>query len=272
MSKNLTLLIPGNPSVPGIYEPFLKSVTTSLNLEDSPSFVLPHLGQCNRLVKRHKNLNVHDVIEDHKENIHKLIQEYLPEKVILIGHSLGSAITISLYKDFSKKIDNFVVLCPFLGPSENNKGYLKLFANPITRMGMEGITYSALKSQKLSYHIFKRWLGETPFNHHIPNEIKKPYYTKNFFTLVSNYFDDFEKLNLKREIKEMCPQKSFFIFAPNDYWVPDDTIFHLPQNSHFRKLQDISHDFCLREDQYSRVAKAIAKHLKSLNNEWINFS
>lgn len=261
--KTILLLIPGNPSVPGIYEPFLNQVKEDLSLSGQVlARVLPHLGQCNQEFKDHGNIRVHDVVRGHKKTINRLLETHQPDRLILMGHSLGSAVTISLYQDFKEKADAFVILCPFLGPSQNNKRYLKMFANPLTQAGMKGITYTALKSRKVSHEVFKRWLGENPFNEHIPNEIKKPYYVKNFFSLVSNYFSDFDEIDVKGRVKEMCPEKSFFVFAPNDYWVPDESINHLPESARYKKLDSISHDFCLKEEQYRDVSKAIAQNLR----------
>ncbi|MCR9203519.1 MAG: alpha/beta hydrolase [Halobacteriovoraceae bacterium] len=261
--KTLLLLIPGNPSVPGIYEPFLNQIQEDLNLTGSVySRVLPHLGQCNREFKDHGNIRVQDVVREHKRTIRKMLETHQPDRLILIGHSLGSAVTISMYQDFKEVADAFVILCPFLGPSRNNEKYLKMFSHPVTKAGMKGITYTALKSQKVSHQVFKKWLGPNPFNEHIPNEIRKPYYIKNFFSLVSNYFADFDELDVKGRIQEMCPKKSFFLFAPNDYWVPDESINHLPKEAKYKKLSNISHDFCLKETQYRDVSKAIANHLQ----------
>ncbi len=270
-TKSLVLLIPGNPSVPGIYDPFLNQVIEDLNLHgEVVSKVLPHLGQCNQRSMKFKNVRVQDVIADHKKTIKILVEENRPQRVILIGHSLGSAVTICLYRDLSNIVDKFIIVCPFLGPSPNNEKYLKLFQNPITRLGMKGITYSGLKIHKISHQVFKTWLGENPFNEHIPREIRKPYYIKNFFSLVSNYFTDFEELNLKERVKEMDPKKSFFIFAPNDYWVPEETVHHLPESSYFFQCPDINHDFCLRKEQYQSVSKAITSHLlKEMKSESI---
>jgi pimeloyl-ACP methyl ester carboxylesterase len=262
--KNLILLIPGNPSVPGIYDPFLNQVVHDLDLEGSIiSRVLPHLGQCNQRNIKLRNVRVHDVVDDHRKTIIGLIEEHTPDRVILIGHSLGSAVTISLCRDLSESIDHFIVLCPFLGPSENNKRYLKMFQNPITRLGMIGITHSGLLSPKVSRRIFKRWLGENPFNEHIPKEIKKPFYLKHFFSLVSNYFADFDDLNIRARLAEMDPQKSLFVFAPNDYWVPDDSITFLPEQSKIHHCSDIGHDFCLKESQYKKVSEVISSHLNN---------
>lgn len=261
--KTLLILIPGNPSVPGIYEPFLNQVKLELGSDNYViDLVLPHLGQCNSKQIDHGNIRVHDVINDHKEKIKSLRVEHQPDRVILVGHSLGSAVTISMYEDFKETVDTFIILCPFLGPHTQNSRYLKMFSNPLTQAGMKGITYAALKNEKVSHQVFKKWLGENPFNQHIPKEIKKTFYLKNFFSLVSNYFVDFEELDVKGRLKEMCPHKSFFIFAANDYWVPDDDILHLPKGAKYKKLHHISHDFCLREEQYKDVAIEIASYLK----------
>lgn len=258
---NLILLIPGNPSVPGIYDPFLKQVVSDLKLDgETIHRVLPHLGQCNQVKVKYKRITVRDVIEDHRQTIRNLISTYTPGKIILIGHSLGSSVAISLYEEFSLVVDKFYILCPFLGPSKNNTGYLKLFRNPITRMGMKGITYAGLKNEKVSFMFFERWLGRTPFTQHIPREISKPYYIKNFFSLVSTYMEDFQELDLATKVKAMDMTKTFFIFAPNDYWVPEEAIQVLPDQMPFKKCDGISHDFCLRENQYKEVSFAMAQH------------
>lgn len=264
--KTLILLIPGNPSVPGIYDPFLNQVVTDLELQGPvEKKVLPHLGQCNQRVSKIKNIRVQDVVHDHLTTIEKLIKEHKPHKTILIGHSLGSAVTISLYRDLSQSVDQFVVLCPFLGPSKNNERYLKLFRNKVTRMGMIGITHTGLAHPRVSRKIFKRWLGDNPFNDHIPREIKKPNYLHHFFTLVSNYFEDFSELDVKERVSEMDPQKSFFVFAPNDYWVPPESVKHLAKGAKHRTCEDISHDFCLKDYQYKVVSSVIKEHLQSID-------
>ena len=262
--KTLVLLIPGNPSVPGIYDPFLSDVVNRLELTGEViSKVLLHLGQCNKRIVKRRKITVRDVIDDHKLRIRELITLYSPDKIVLIGHSLGSAVTISLYENFSHIIDEFLVLCPFLGPSKNNEGYLKLFKNPISRLGMKGITYTGLKNKKVSHEIFRRWLGETPFTEHIPAEISKPYYVKNFFSLVSTYFEEFEELQVRERVKKMKGDHSFFLFAPNDYWVPDETIDALPSDVPRKRLSEISHDFCLRKQEYSIVSSTLSEHLNA---------
>ena len=262
--KRLIILIPGNPSVPGIYNPFLKDLSDKIaTLCDTQYKILPHYGQCNLRKIKKKSINVHDVVEDHKTNIKKLITESNADHVTLIGHSLGSAVTILLYQEFKNKINDFIILCPFTGPSPNNTRYLKMFKNPVSRLGMKGITYSVLANKKVSHFAFKKWLGKNPFNEHIPKEIKKPRYLKNFFSLVSNYMKDFEELDVKYELHRMGPENTYFLFAKEDYWVPNAVISHLPKKTKYDILDDIQHDFCLFEDQYKKVSEKIFSHIKS---------
>ena len=264
--KDLIILIPGNPSVPGIYEPFLQQLIEDIGLQgEAISKILPHLGQCNEKFIKHKKVSVYDVIEDHKHSILSLYEKHQPKRLFLIGHSLGSGVTISLHNELSDLVDEFIILCPFLGPSKNNVNYLRMFRNPVTRLWMKNLSHSLLLNKKVSKKVFQTWLGENPFNEHIPREIKKPYYIRNFFSLVSHYIEDFNELQLKNEIKVMNAEKSFFLFAPNDYWVPDETINFIPKNSSFRKLESISHDFCLKKEQYLEVSKAVSQHILAKN-------
>ena len=264
--KTLILLIPGNPSVPGVYDPFLEQVVLDLKPQGEViSKVLPHLGQCNERNIKLKSVSVMDVVNDHRKTITNLFKKHSPQQTILIGHSLGSAVTICLSEDLEHMIDQFIILCPFLGPSPNNVGYLKLFENPITRFGMIGITHTGLANSKISKRIFKRWLGDNPFNELIPREIKKPFYLRHFFSLVSNYFSDFDKLKIREKVAKMNPEKTYFIFAPNDYWVPDDSTKYLHQKSKYTRCVEISHDFCLKEHQYKLVSKEISSYFKSIS-------
>jgi pimeloyl-ACP methyl ester carboxylesterase len=264
LMSELVILIPGNPSVPGIYEHFIKQVVTDLKKGKEVTYkILSHLGQCNNRITIRNNITVHDVINDHRDQILKLIKKYSPEKIILIGHSLGSSVTIFLYQELSSIIDEFIVLCPFIGPSENNVKYLKMFKNPVIRFGMKNLSHTILLNKKISHAFFKKWLGDNPFNEHIPKEIKKPYYIKNFFSLASNYINDFEELDIQERMLRMKPQKTLFVFASNDFWVPEEIMNQLSKSSNLYLCKDIQHDFCLSKEQYQTVSTIIKNHYQS---------
>lgn len=260
---NLYLLLPGNPSVPGVYDSFLNSVVeTHARAGESFKYVLPHLGQCNQNKFKGKHVSIRNVFDDHLLTIQALISQHKATNVYLIGHSFGSAVTIELYEELKEQVTKFVVLCPFLGASDNSIRYLKMFKNPISRLGMQAASYSILANQKFSESFFRRWLGDNPYNSHIPREIKKPRYIKNFFSLVSEYIEVFPKLELQKKLSKMDPIHSFFLFAENDYWVPSKTRDYLPENAFYEVNEHISHDFCLKIDEYQKVAASISDFLE----------
>ncbi|MEM7181226.1 MAG: alpha/beta fold hydrolase [Spirochaetota bacterium] len=265
--QTLVILIPGNPSVPGVYEPFLNAVVSKLsqNREQVKGIVLPHLGQCNTHLRRIKTINLFDVVEEHKKNILNHLQNYQAEEVILIGHSLGGAVTLLLQDELHDAIDRFIFLCPFLGPSARNTSYLKLFKNPITRFGLKYGSYTILSNQIVANRFFIKWLGENPQNKNIIKQIKKPNYIHNFFTLVSGYFRDFHKVNLRHKVTNMDSDKSYFVFARDDFWVPPEVVQKLPNAIRYSVLDDISHDFCLVEKQFQQVAQSIHKYLEPIS-------
>jgi len=223
--------------------------------------ILHHLGQCNTKNQRLAKISLTEVIEDHKVTIEKLITTHKADRVYLISHSLGSAVSISLNDFLKEKIDKFFILCPFMGPSEKNMKYLKMFQNPISRYGLSLGSKAILSNQRISRKFFVHWLGENKLNDIIINEIKKPNYIDHFFSLVSGYFKDFEKLNIKDSVQKLDPNKTFFIFAKEDFWVPIEYTNLLPKTSQFQILDDISHDFCLFDSQFKKVSKVISTEI-----------
>jgi predicted alpha/beta hydrolase family esterase len=265
--KTLVLFLPGNPSVPGVYVPFLEKLKShfieSVNDGEEIHYeVLHHLGQCNIEMKKYKQVSLHDVIEDHKKTIERKLKEYNAQQVFLISHSLGSAVSLMLHESFKAEIKRFIILCPFLGPSEKNASYLKLFKNPISRSSLMYASYMILSNNKISQRFFKKWLGDNELNTQIISEIKKPGYIKNFFSLVSGYFESFDQLEIRKSLDNVDKSKTYFIFAKEDFWVPKEAVSCLPEGVKKDILEDISHDFCLFEDEYTKVANYVFRDLK----------
>jgi pimeloyl-ACP methyl ester carboxylesterase len=261
--KELIITLPGNPSIPGLYDDFISSVIKELpSCEQRISTTLSHLGQCNSKRYKRRKITVLDVIEDHKNSILDLIDFHKADNVIIIGHSLGCAITFALYKDLGQKVNQFIMLCPFIGPTQGNTNFLRVFQNPITRKGIKSLTHILLFNKNVSKKIITKLLGENPLNERITREIKKPLYLRNFLTLLSNYLKDFKKLNIAEDLKEMDPKKAFFLFVPNDYWVPDEVVKLLPTNAQYTICDKAEHDFCLYEEQYKVVANIIGQFIK----------
>lgn len=266
--KKLIVLIPGNPSVPGIYDPFMNHLVNELSAnQKTKHYVLSHLGQSEREQTRLSKINVRQVIQKHKITIEEILKKERPDEFILIGHSLGAAITICLSEHFKNEVSKFYLLCPFLGPSKNNLDFLKVIQNPITQTSLNLFLKILLKNQKACSIFIEYLTNRSILSPIIYQQIKKPSYIPNFLNLVSTYVDEFNNLDTKKSLENMDPNKTFFLFAPNDYWVPDDTFHFIPPRAKFRRCMDIKHDFCLDEDQYKIVSRIISEqyHNESLS-------
>lgn len=256
--KNLVLLIPGNPSIPGIYRAFGDQLLNDLELPGEKIWrVLPHLGQAQADGIRYSKLSLHHIIEDHKQNVLALINQFSPQNTILLGHSLGSAITISLYQELKHVVDKFCFICPFLGPSDNNIALLKRFKHPLGYLGFKHFSRGILMHHKISRLFFRRMVGDHAPIDQITRELKKTHYLHHFYSLLSSYIDVFSELDIKERLNEVDPSHSYFIFAPDDYWVPESTVNLIPKNSKY-DFCNISHDFCLNHKDVKIVANNLS--------------
>jgi len=263
MNKTLIFFIAGNPSVPGVYDPFINHLTQSLEGDSLvETEILLHIGQRDSPSEKLKKIHLTDVIGDHRNTILESIKVKSPDRIILIGHSLGSTICISLTEELSPLVDQFIYLCPFLGPEKQNEKYLKIFKNPLSRFSLKTGSHLILSNKKISNVFFRNWLGENKMNNHIIAEIKKRNYLSHFFILLSGYFKDFDSLQIKKVIPKLDPEKSFFLFAKEDLWVPLGNINLLPKGSKYEVLDNISHDFCLFEDEYKSVSSVLKTIIK----------
>lgn len=121
-SKNIILVIPGNPGVPRFYEGFIKALNSRL-APDTPVWVIGHAGH----VQPPENLDI-AMPGDHKwaecysltaqvQHKAEFIKKYVPEDAHLhiIGHSIGAWFVLNLLKD--NDIDRRIRRCYLLFPT-----------------------------------------------------------------------------------------------------------------------------------------------------------
>lgn len=121
-SKNIILVIPGNPGVPRFYEGFIKALNSKL-ASDTPVWVIGHAGH----VQPPENLDI-AMPGDHKwaecysltaqvQHKAEFIKKYVPEDAHLhiIGHSIGAWFVLNLLKD--SDIDRRIRRCYLLFPT-----------------------------------------------------------------------------------------------------------------------------------------------------------
>jgi predicted alpha/beta hydrolase family esterase len=262
--KTLCILIPGNPSVPGLYDHFLDHLTQNLKGHGQVvGKVLLHLGQCNQIIKKYQKISLENNIIHHRVQIQKLIRDHSPDRLVLMGHSLGSAMLVSLFEEFKHQTHHFVLLCPFIGTNLTTQNFLKKFKSPIQRSLYKNGSKVILINKTFSEYFFKKWLGHNPHNKLIIQQIKKSYYIDNFFTLLADYHDNFSRLNSIKKIYNFPKDKTLIVLAENDFWVPKEIMQIIQKNFTPIIESELKHDFCLEELQYTIVTKHILNLLNS---------
>ncbi|CAD6215884.1 GSCOCG00000700001-RA-CDS [Cotesia congregata] len=120
-SKDLVIVIPGNPGIPSFYSGFIKSLKSRLPSE-TPVWTVGHAGH----VQPPKNLCFMSeddsdkpvyTLQDQLEHKVAFIKQYVPKdaKLHLVGHSIGSWCILQLLKD--PEIAKQVVRCYLLFPT-----------------------------------------------------------------------------------------------------------------------------------------------------------
>ncbi|XP_074266956.1 uncharacterized protein LOC141590251 [Silene latifolia] len=137
------LFIPGNPGIINFYKDFVESLyellqgNASVTAIGHISYFLIILGEVSFQDWEHGRLFTLEEQINHKVDFitHELQNSNIP--VILVGHSVGSYISIEVFKRASHKVVYFVGLYPFLtlnAESSKQTAIKKLTASPTLRL------------------------------------------------------------------------------------------------------------------------------------------
>ncbi|XP_018056446.1 PREDICTED: lipid droplet-associated hydrolase [Atta colombica] len=157
-SKNIVLVITGNPGIPRFYEGFIKTLKSRLTSSDIPVWVVGHAGH----VQPPENLDI-AMPSDQKwaecygltaqvQHKAEFIKRYIPENahLHLIGHSIGAWCVLKLLKD--NDIDKRIRKCYLLFPTIE---YMADTPN--------GIFFKTFVSHTAPILIFLSWIFTTMF-------------------------------------------------------------------------------------------------------------
>ncbi|XP_014473090.1 PREDICTED: lipid droplet-associated hydrolase [Dinoponera quadriceps] len=141
-TKQVVLVITGNPGLPGFYESFIKAINSKLSF-DTPVWVVGHAGH----VQPPENLDIampsnkkwrdHYGLTAQVQHKAEFIKTYVPEDVqlYLIGHSIGAWVLLNLLRDpdINKRVKKCYMLFPTIEyMAETRNG--RIFHNIISRV------------------------------------------------------------------------------------------------------------------------------------------
>lgn len=248
------IFIPGNPSIPDIYHDFIEFIQTkNPKLEIN---ILSHLGQGDQFLNKDPTISLKTNFDYQLKEIENILLENDYSQVYFIGHSLGCSSLISNIKSLTETHYKFILICPFILPLGKNKIFLRFFANEYFSRFARSSTNFLLQKKILSKKLIEHFMGKTPAMNLMELYLSKPVFLFNFLELVASYIPYFKSYSLTPNLFFFPQSRTSYIFAHDDFWVPNSCKSYLPKESKQIELE-IGHDFCLHKDQSILCAQTV---------------
>ncbi len=252
--KPILIFIPGNPSIPGIYDDFLETLKKELNL--FKIYNLIHLGQDPTESMDFDSISLSDVVDDHRKKVDFIIKDHPDSRFIVIAHSLGATVASTLCLEFEEKLDSVYFLMPFLYLSGKNKYIVKLMSYGVLQNIFYFFICFVLNFEDISHSLFIRFGKEK--SNLVKAYISNKRYLKNLSMLLKSYQLSFANNDYFKPLP-FCNLKLHFLFAKNDLWSPSSMTQKLPGRVFSIVDNEVSHDFCLLASDSQKVVHHIKK-------------
>ncbi|KAJ8565254.1 hypothetical protein K7X08_007830 [Anisodus acutangulus] len=218
------LFIPGNPGVVTFYVDFLESLYDLLGGIASVT-AISHIAQTEKNWEHGRLFSLQEQT-DHKMNFieHELQDAEVP--IVLIGHSIGSYISLDIFKRLQGKVTYCIYLYPFL--AVNTKSSTQAF---IKKIAASRTLCTGLSSIVAILGLLPAWISRILVKNSVGNSWC-PSAVEALCTHVLQYhtvqnmlymaMTEFEKLSEEPDWSFMREKKSqmAFLFGSDDHWGP----------------------------------------------------
>jgi pimeloyl-ACP methyl ester carboxylesterase len=128
-SKTLLVVIPGNPGVPGFYEPFMRHLH-ALAMQQLEIVGLSHTNHSMPWLNGNKAFDLDCQIADKVAYVRKRLEKDSQVKLIVVGHSIGAHIALEILRHFPNRVHKLVLMQPavmHIAQSPNGRRMALLF-------------------------------------------------------------------------------------------------------------------------------------------------
>ncbi|KAH0732842.1 hypothetical protein KY289_004030 [Solanum tuberosum] len=220
------LFIPGNPGVISFYLDFLESLYDLLDGTASVT-AISHIAQTEKNWERGRLFSLQEQT-DHKINFieHELQDVEVP--IVLVGHSIGSYISLDIFKRFQGKVAYCICLYPFLAvntKSSTQSVIKKIAASRTLSTGLSSIVaILGLLPAWISRILVKNSVGKSwcaAAVEALCSHVLRYHTVQNILYMAMT---EFEKLSEVPDWSFMREKKSqmAFLFGVDDHWSPLD--------------------------------------------------
>ncbi|KAI3822703.1 hypothetical protein L1987_10299 [Smallanthus sonchifolius] len=267
------LFVPGNPGVISFYTDFLESLYEQMG-EAASITAIGHISHSEKDWEQGKVFTLKEQI-DHKINfIHQELQA-LEVPLILVGHSIGSYMSLEIFKRIPEKVAYFIALYPFL--AVNAKSQQQSIINKISRSRLQSNLISATVALlgflpiSASRFIAKNSLGKswsTTAINALCTSILKYHTMRNVLYLAMTEFEELVK-SPDWEFMRRKRHRIAFLYGDDDHWAPlymhDEVVKQVPDAVVEVEREGHTHSFCCT----AAGSLWVARHVASLINKAI---
>ncbi|KAM0045357.1 putative lipid droplet-associated hydrolase, alpha/Beta hydrolase [Helianthus debilis subsp. tardiflorus] len=260
------LFVPGNPGVISFYTDFLESLYEQMGEAAS----ITAIGHISHSEKDWEHGNVFTLKEqiDHKINFIEQELQDLKVPLILVGHSIGSFMSLEIFKQIPEKVAYFIALYPFL--AVNARSQQQSIIKKISRSRLQSNLISATVALlgflpiSVSRFIAKMSLGKswsaTAIDALCKGVLK--YHTMcNVLYLAMTEFEELVKVP-DWEFMRKKKNKIAFLYGDNDHWAPlymhDEVVKQVPDAVVEVEKEGHTHSFCCTVSGSVWVARHVA--------------
>ncbi|XP_042040124.1 lipid droplet-associated hydrolase-like [Salvia splendens] len=218
------LLIPGNPGVVSFYTEFLESLYELLGGTASVTGI-SHISQSKKDWESRRLFSLEEQI-DHKISFIEQELQDVEVPIILVGHSIGSYISLEVLKRCHKKVTYCVGLYPFLAlnTASSTQSFIRRLAmSPAlcTAASAIGALFGALPSE-LTGFLVKIFVGKSWSSSAVEalcTHILKYHTLRNVLYMAMT---EFQTLPEKPDLEFIASKRSriAFLFGLDDHWGP----------------------------------------------------
>ncbi|KAI3688044.1 hypothetical protein L1987_81750 [Smallanthus sonchifolius] len=267
------LFVPGNPGVISFYTDFLESLYEQMG-EAASITAIGHISHSEKDWEQGKMFTLKEQI-DHKINfIHQELQA-LEVPLILVGHSIGSYMSLEIFKRVPEKVAYFIALYPFL--AVNAKSQQQSIINKFSRSRLQSNLISATVALlgflpiSASRFIAKNSLGKswsTTAIDALCTGILKYHTMRNVLYLAMTEFEELVKAP-DWEFMRRKRHRIAFLYGDDDHWAPlymhDEVVKQVPDAVVEVEKEGHTHSFCCT----AAGSVWVARHVASLINKAI---
>ncbi|XP_038881163.1 lipid droplet-associated hydrolase [Benincasa hispida] len=264
------LFIPGNPGIISFYKDFVESLYQLLGGRVSIT-AIGHICQTKKDWEGGRLFSLQEQI-DHKI---EFVRQELQNKdipLLLVGHSVGSYISIELYRRFQDRVVYCIGLHPFMMVNRQSRQQFfieklarssllsTLFSSFVALLGVLPIRASSFVVRKTFGKSWSRTASEAACSH-----LLKYHSMRNVLYMAMMEFEKFSETPDWAFMKK-ASQKLSFLFCMDDHWAPmhvyEEISKQVPEIDLSVEREGHSHAFCCSEAASLYIAQYVASLVK----------